>query len=129
VRLTLKDLFFDGASGNEPINETILLLTVSPDSRQSLLICRGIPVYHQILSMREIPGSNRIKRFAPMRLRPQPPALELRRKTNSGPSGSLNLSTSFWRLLTFMVPSSRRQPYLRQMDSEQQRKAHEREPS
>jgi hypothetical protein len=41
------------------------------------------------------PGSNKMSLFAPMRLMPHPPALEERRKMNSLPSGSLNLSTSF----------------------------------
>jgi hypothetical protein len=54
-----------------------------------------------------------MRRFAPIRLIPQPPALELRRKTNSLLSGSLKRATTFDRLLTFMVPSSRTQPYLR----------------
>ena len=62
--------------------------------------------------IRGLPGSNRMRRFAPMRFKPQPPAFELNKKTNSAPSGSLKRSTSFCRLFTFMVPSSRRQPYL-----------------
>jgi hypothetical protein len=57
-------------------------------------------------------GSKRINRLAPIKLIPHPPALELRRNTNSLPSGSLNLDTIFDRLLTFIVPSNRTQPYL-----------------
>ena len=52
-------------------------------------------------------GSNNISLFAPIRLMPHPPALELSKKTKSEHSGSLNLATVFERLLTFMVPSSR----------------------
>jgi hypothetical protein len=57
-------------------------------------------------------GSKRINRFAPIKLIPHPPAFELSRKTNSFPSGSLNRETIFDRLLTFIVPSNRTQPYL-----------------
>ena len=37
-----------------------------------------------------LPGSNKIRRLAPMRLIPHPPALLLSKNTNSLPSGSLN---------------------------------------
>jgi len=57
-----------------------------------------------------LPGSKRIKRFAPIKLIPHPPAFELNKKTISFPSGSLNLSTSFCRLVTAIVPSSRKKP-------------------
>lgn len=121
VRLSLKDFFFDCACCDEAVDETIFLLTVSPDSCKCLLICGGIPVYNQSVSAFQLegrrPGSKRMRRFAPMRLIPQPPAFELNKKTNSGPSGSLNRSTNFCRLLTFIVPSSRRHPYLQSANS------------
>lgn len=60
-----------------------------------------------------IPGSNKINRLAPMRLIPHPPALLLSKNINSFPSGLLNWSTSFCRLLIVIVPSSRKNPYLR----------------
>ena len=59
-----------------------------------------------------IPGSNRINRLAPIKLIPQPPALLLSKKMNSFPSGLLNWSTSFCRLLIVIVPSSLKNPYL-----------------
>ena len=59
-----------------------------------------------------VPGSNRINRLAPIRLMPHPPALLLSKNINSFPSGLLNWSTSFCRLLIVIVPSSRKNPYL-----------------
>ena len=59
-----------------------------------------------------IPGSNRINRLAPIKLIPHPPALLLSKKMNSFPSGLLNWSTSFCRLLIVIVPSSLKNPYL-----------------
>lgn len=56
------------------------------------------------------PGSKRINRFAPIKLIPHPPALELRRKIRSLPCGSLNLSTSFCRFEEVIAPSSRQKP-------------------
>lgn len=47
-----------------------------------------------------------------MRLMPHPPALLLSKKINSLPLGSLNWSTSFCRLVTVIVPSRRKNPYL-----------------
>lgn len=58
------------------------------------------------------PGSNRIRRLAPMRLMPHPPALLLRRKTNFEDSGSLNSSTILPRLAVCIEPSSRSTPQL-----------------
>jgi hypothetical protein len=43
---------------------------------------------------------------------PHPPALLLRRKINSLPSGLLNWSTSFCRFVMVIVPSRRKKPYL-----------------
>jgi hypothetical protein len=71
---------------------------------------RATPV-HIVYAL--VPGSKRIKRLAPIRLIPHPPALLLNRKMNSLPSGSLNRSTSFCRLVMLIVPSSRKHPYLR----------------
>ncbi len=51
-------------------------------------------------------GSNRTRRLPPMRLSPQPPALDDSRNTNWRSAGSLNSLTSFWRLLMVVLPSS-----------------------
>lgn len=53
-----------------------------------------------------------MRRLAPIKLIPHPPAFELSKKTNSLLSGSLNRDTILDRLLTFIVPSNRTQPYL-----------------
>lgn len=132
VRLSLEYLLLDAPGGDEAVHEacrvsranepegrlklTILLLTVSPDTRQSLLVGGRVPVWVRLAREptsrqgSDPPGSKRMSRFAPMRFRPQPPALLLKRKTNSAPLGSLNLSTSFCRLLTAIEPSRRREP-------------------
>jgi|ERR1700722_6804454 len=60
-----------------------------------------------------IPGSKRMSRLAPIKFIPHPPALLLNRKMNSFLAGSLNWSTSFWRLVMLMLPSRRKQPYLK----------------
>jgi hypothetical protein len=98
---------------------TFFLLTISPNSCESLLVRRWVPICVNLSAglirvhlSTLVPGSNRIRRFAPMRLIPHPPALLLSRKINSFPLGSLNWSTSFWRFVMLMVPSSRKHPYL-----------------
>jgi|SRR5271154_3868607 len=115
MRLSLKDFFLDCSCCNESIDKAIFLLSISPDSRKSLLISSWIPIYMSTTvteTQRGVPGSKRIRRFAPIRFNPHPPAFELNKNTNSAPSGSLNRSTNFCRLFTFIVPSSRRHPYL-----------------
>ena len=54
-----------------------------------------------------------MSRLAPIKFIPHPPALLLNRKMNSFLAGSLNWSTSFWRLVMLMLPSRRKQPYLK----------------
>jgi len=44
VRLALEDFLFDGASGDEAVHETILLLSVTPHTREGLLIGSGVPI-------------------------------------------------------------------------------------
>ena len=56
MRLSLKDFFFDCACCDEAVDETIFLLTVSPDSCECLLICGGIPVYNQSVSAFSVGG-------------------------------------------------------------------------
>ena len=96
---------------------TFLLLSIAPNSSQGLLIRSGIPILSKVSwylagRPRQLTGSNKIKRFAPIRLIPQPPAFELRRKTKSVLSGSLNRSTILDRFGTLKDPSRRTQPYL-----------------
>ena len=74
-----KDLLLDGPRRDEAVDEVVLF---PPVAGQGLLVLFLF-------------SSKRTSRLAPMRLRPQPPALLLRRKTNSRPCGSLNLSMSF----------------------------------
>ena len=117
VCLSLEDLFFKCTGSDEAVYEAILLLSVTPYTGQSLLISCWIPVceinnwvraslHTEIKNI--LPGSNSTRRFAPMRLIPQPPALLDSKKTNSFPSGSLNWSTSFWRFLILVLPSRRK---------------------
>ena len=113
--LSLEDLFFDGPGRNESVDEACVevnhkvlesrrRLTYIPSSAHHAT--RGQePVDQQLDSNLKgsfvrclhvydkgphIPGSNRINRFAPIRLIPHPPAFELSKKMNSFPSGSLN---------------------------------------
>src|SRR3984885_3333073 len=66
------------------------------DRRQDSSLSPSQPkATRDVLSAKNPPGSNSIRRFAPMRLIPHPPALLLSKKTNSLPSGSLNWSTNF----------------------------------
>ena len=51
-------------------------------------------------------GSKRTRRLPPIRLSPQPPALEERRKAKRGDLASLNSSTIFVRFLMLHEPSS-----------------------
>lgn len=44
MRLTLEDLFFDGADGEQPIDEAPLLLAVSPHPGHGLLVVGRVPV-------------------------------------------------------------------------------------
>ena len=44
VRLALEDFFFNGARGDEAVDETVLFLAVAPHARESLLVGRGVPV-------------------------------------------------------------------------------------
>ncbi|KAI6748453.1 hypothetical protein HG530_015489 [Fusarium avenaceum] len=44
VRLSLKDLLFDGTGCNEAVDETIFLLSITPHSSQCLLIGCGVPI-------------------------------------------------------------------------------------
>lgn len=112
VRLALENLLLNGPRRNEPVHETFkgirkdtwnqvgertfFLLPVTPNTGQGLLICRWIPVYsvqvrmEGILHRCSIPGSNSMSLFAPIKLIPQPPALELSKKMNSLLSGLLN---------------------------------------
>ena len=43
--LALEDLFFNGACGDEAVYETILLLAVTPYTRECLLISSWIPIW------------------------------------------------------------------------------------
>lgn len=45
VGLTLEDLLFDCAGGDEAVDEAVFLLSVAPDSSQSLLIGGGVPIW------------------------------------------------------------------------------------
>ena len=62
-------------------------------------------------------GSNRMRRLAPTRLRPQPPALDDSRNTNWRRAGSQNCLTKVVRLPTDVDPSRRRQGQPRSLHS------------
>lgn len=47
VCLALEDLLFKRTCSNEAVDEAFLLLTISPYSRQSLLISSRIPVWYR----------------------------------------------------------------------------------
>ena len=49
--LTLEDFFFDGAGCDEPVDEAVFLLAVTPDTREGLLICGWVPIYESCVSM------------------------------------------------------------------------------
>ena len=112
VCLPLEYLLLDGPNRQHPIDEALLLLTVSPHPSHRLLVVGWKQEVDWLrLDWRRVSpgfqsGSNMTSLLAPMRLRPQPPALEDSMKINWLLVGSLNSSTTLALFLMVMDPSS-----------------------
>ena len=61
VRLALEDFFFNGARGDEPVDKTVLFLTVSPHTSEGLLVSRRVPVR---IEENEAVGADEVKAAA-----------------------------------------------------------------
>lgn len=48
MRLTLEDLFFDGAGRDEAVDKAVFSLAITPDSGEGLLVSGGVLVYSAI---------------------------------------------------------------------------------
>ena len=80
VRLTLKSLLLDGARRQKSVDEAGFLLSVSPDAGHGPVVV--VVSWSSLAGLQS--GSNITSRLAPIRFRPQPPALLLSMRMNSG---------------------------------------------